>query len=65
MHLWAKEHIPYLTLQHMPAIIKLCSRIYPEDWDRVSATTNGGDGQDCWMKGQTGSRLTLLEAIIL
>jgi len=32
----------------LPAIIKSCSRIYPENWDQVSATTNGGEGQHCW-----------------
>ncbi|KIM88057.1 hypothetical protein PILCRDRAFT_62944, partial [Piloderma croceum F 1598] len=55
-------------LQHrwiIPSIIKSCSQIYPEDWDQVPATTNGGEGQHHWMKQQTGSCLSLLEAILL
>lgn len=47
----------------LPAIIKSCSRITPEHWDRLPSTTNGGEGQHHWTNVQTGIGLPLLEAI--
>lgn len=55
-------------MQHswiVPSIIKSCSRIYPHHWDAVPSTTNGGESQHHWTNTQTGTRLTLLEAIAL
>jgi hypothetical protein len=53
-------------LQHiwiLPAIMKSQSKITPEDWDISPATTNIGEAQHHWTNRQTGTRLSLREAI--
>lgn len=48
----------------LPAIIKCLSKIPPDDWDRVPATTNVGEGQHHWTNINTGIQHSLLEAIL-
>jgi hypothetical protein len=48
----------------LPALIKCLSKIPPEDWDRVPATTNVGEGQHHWTNINTGIQHSLLEAIL-
>lgn len=49
----------------LPALIKSCSKINPEDWDRTPATTNLGEAQHHWSNINTGLKTSLLEAILL
>ncbi|TFK36025.1 hypothetical protein BDQ12DRAFT_668164 [Crucibulum laeve] len=48
----------------LPAIIQCCSGITTEDWVLTKATTNIGEGQHHWTNIHTGTKLTLLEAIV-
>jgi hypothetical protein len=47
----------------LPAIMKYKSQMYPADWDVVPATTNANEAQHHWTNRQTGTRLTIREAI--
>lgn len=54
-----KEMSPWI----LPCLIKSQSPMSAEDWDNTPATTNTGEAQHHWTKTQTGSKLSLVEAI--
>lgn len=41
------------------------TRMELSDWDSTPNTTNGNEGQHAWTNKQTGTRLSLLEAILM
>jgi len=43
--------------------MKSLTRIHADDWAVTPATTNSGESQHHWTNLQTGTRLSLLEAI--
>ncbi|KAJ7478916.1 hypothetical protein FB451DRAFT_950269, partial [Mycena latifolia] len=45
------------------SLIKTRSGILPDDWDITDGTTNLDEGQHHWTNQQTGTKLTILEAI--
>ncbi|KAJ7629917.1 hypothetical protein B0H17DRAFT_962570, partial [Mycena rosella] len=47
----------------LPCLIKSQSPMSAEDWDNTAATTNTGEAQHHWTRTQTGSKLSLVEAI--
>ncbi|KAJ6505028.1 hypothetical protein C8R45DRAFT_971670 [Mycena sanguinolenta] len=47
----------------LPCLIKSQSPMSSEDWDKTPSTTNTGEGQHHWTNSQTGTKLTLVEAI--
>ncbi|KAJ6503975.1 hypothetical protein C8R45DRAFT_575169 [Mycena sanguinolenta] len=47
----------------LPCLIKSQSPMSSEDWDNTPSTTNTGEGQHHWTNSQTGTKLTLVEAI--
>ena len=49
----------------LPALIKSCSKINPEDWDWTPATTNIGEAQHHWSNLNTALKTSLLEAVLL
>jgi hypothetical protein len=49
----------------LPALIKYCSKINPDDWDRTPATTNIGEAQHHWSNLNTALKTSLLEAVLL
>ena len=49
----------------LPALIKSCSKMNPEDWDRTPATTNLGEAQHHWTNINTALKTLLLEAVLL
>ena len=49
----------------LPALIKSCSKMNPDDWDRTPATTNLGEAQHHWTNIKTALKTSLLEAILL
>ncbi|KIM35659.1 hypothetical protein M413DRAFT_326604 [Hebeloma cylindrosporum] len=49
----------------LPSLIKSCSKMNPEDWDRTPSTTNLGEAQHHWTNVNTALKTSLLEAILL
>jgi hypothetical protein len=49
----------------LPALIKSCSKINSDDWDRTPATTNLGEAQHHWSNLNTALKTSLLEAVLL
>ncbi|KAJ6456875.1 hypothetical protein C8R45DRAFT_1033722 [Mycena sanguinolenta] len=47
----------------LPCLIKSQSPMSSENWDKTPSTTNTGEGQHHWANSQTGTKLTLVEAI--
>ncbi|KAF8798219.1 hypothetical protein BYT27DRAFT_7123357, partial [Phlegmacium glaucopus] len=49
----------------LPSIIKSLSKINPDDWDRMPTTMNISESQHRWTNDNTGTNLSLLEAILI
>lgn len=47
----------------LPAIMPLHTKIDSEHWALTQATTNMGEGQHHWTNTNTGTKLSLVEAI--
>ncbi|KAJ7440024.1 hypothetical protein FB451DRAFT_966547, partial [Mycena latifolia] len=58
---WWKHKLQYRWIPS--SLIKTRSGIHPDDWDITDGTTNLNEGQHHWTNQQTGTKLTILEAI--